>query len=228
MGRQPGGAAALLQPWLHIALGGQAVEPIGIQQQQASEILQLSFEGAAAQPGAIGHRIEALQGRLWLGQQHMGQHLPQLLGQGLWHHPFQPTNAAAAGGFQAQPRGTEVVAAAGKHPQPAPSVLGGSQRRLRPGALLLSRSELQRPKLASSPRLGKTDVGRLKGMRCCSPTQAMALSCQKPRFHSPTIKLRWQQAVPFRWAGLCRYQGRWGHRCSRSGHRCVGALAAIG
>ena len=126
VGRQPGGAAALLQPVLHVALSSQAVEPIGIEQQQASKILQLSVECPAAQPGAIGHRIEALQGCLWLGQQHMGQHLPELLGQGLWHHPFQPANAAAAGGFQAQPRGTEVVVAAGKHPQPAPAVLCGS------------------------------------------------------------------------------------------------------
>ena len=84
-----------------MALGGQAVEPIGIQQQQARKILQLSVERAAAQSGAIGHRIEALQRGLWVGQQHMGQHLPQLLGQGLRHHPFQPTNAAAAGGFEA-------------------------------------------------------------------------------------------------------------------------------
>ena len=144
-------------------MGGQAVEPIGIQQQQASEILQLSFECAAAQPGAIGHRIEALQGRLWLGQQHMGQHLPELLGQGLWHHPFQPTNAAAAGGFQAQPRGTEVVAAAGKHPQPAPSVLGGGQRRLRPGGAAAEQIRAPQAQARLLPQAGQNRCRQAQG-----------------------------------------------------------------
>ena len=137
MGRDPGGSLALAEPG-----GGDAVESVGVEHQEAGEALQgipprldkrpiaarLFCFRPRAQAWPYQHCVEPLemggaQGRLL--KHHMGVHHPQELAHLRWQYSPQAAAARGAGSGQGKVTSPPVAGTAGDHQQAAPVVFSG-------------------------------------------------------------------------------------------------------